>query len=95
MHVTRTWNRCRGGTISGQGICRGISACLLTRFIPVQAGPEVLIGLQQEAAEVRSQMSALKEEAGTLAGQVEPAVAALLAANPPYQPPPHTDKVID
>lgn len=59
----------------------------------LQAGVGVVEGVQQEVEEVRSQMEALRCTAGGLAGQVGPAVAALLAANPPYQPPPHEDKV--
>lgn len=59
----------------------------------LQAGLGAFTGVQQEAEEVRSQMSALRRTAGGLAGQVGPAVAALLAANPPYQPPPQEDKV--
>lgn len=64
------------------------------QVVAMQVGPGLLTDMQQEAEEVRSQMSALKEEAGGLAQEVGPAVAALLAANPPYQPPPHEDKVI-
>lgn len=59
----------------------------------LQAGLGAFTGVQQEAEEVRSQMSALRCTAAGLAGQVGPAVAALLAANPPYQPPPQEDKV--
>ena len=59
----------------------------------LQAGLGAFTGVQQEAEEVRSQMSALRCTVGGLAGQVGPAVAALLAANPPYQPPPQEDKV--
>ena len=59
-----------------------------------QVGPRALMDLQQEAEEVRSQMSAMKDEAGGLAEQVGPAVAARLAANPPYQPPPQESKVM-
>ena len=53
----------------------------------------MLMRLQQEAEEVRGQVAALKHESQGLAERVEPAVAALLAANPPYQPPPQEDKV--
>lgn len=59
----------------------------------LQAGQGAFTGVAQEVKEVRSQVSALEREAGGLAEQVGPAVAALLAANPPYQPPPHDDKV--
>lgn len=59
----------------------------------LQAGQGAFRGVAQEVEEVRSQVSALEGEAGGLAEQVGPAVAALLAANPPYQPPPHDDKV--
>lgn len=59
----------------------------------LQAGVGAFEGVQQQAGEVRSQMAALRCTAGGLAGQVGPAMAALLAANPPYQPPPHEDKV--
>ena len=59
----------------------------------LQAGLGAFTGVQDEAEEVRSQMSALRYTVGGLAGQVGPAVAALLAANPPYQPPPKEDKV--
>ena len=50
-------------------------------------------GVEHEVEDVRNQMAALRCTVGGLAGQVGPAVAALLAANPPYQPPPHEDKV--
>ena len=90
MHVRSYKSR----ALSGHS-CEGNNACLMAKRASVQVGPDVLIGLQQEAAEVRSQMSALKDEAGALAAQVGPAVAALLAAKPPYQPPPQEDKVTD
>ncbi len=59
----------------------------------MQVGPGVVSEVQQEAEEVRQQMSMLQQEAGGLAEQVAPALASYLAANPPYQPPPHKDKV--
>lgn len=60
----------------------------------LQAGVGAFTGVQEEAEDVRSQMSALRCTVGDLAGQVGPAVAALLAANHTYQPPPQADKVI-
>lgn len=59
----------------------------------LQAGVGAFTGVEQEVEDVRSQMTALECEVGGLAEQVGPAVAALQAANPPYQLPPHDDKV--
>ena len=56
----------------------------------LQVGPEVIIGVQKQAEDVRQQLSALQQEAGGLAQQVAPALAAFLAAR---EAPPHEDKV--
>ena len=56
----------------------------------LQVGPEVVIGVQKQAEDVRQQVSALQQEAGGLAQQVAPALAAFLAAR---EAPPHEDKV--
>jgi len=56
----------------------------------LQVGPEVITGVQQQTEDVRQQVSALQQEAGGLAQQVAPALAALLAAR---EAPPQEDKV--
>ena len=59
----------------------------------MQAGSGVVTGVQQQAEEVRQQVSALQQEAGGLFQQVAPALASFQAARPPYQPPPQQDQV--
>ena len=59
----------------------------------MQAGSGVVTGVQQQAEEVRQQVSALQQEAGGLVQQVAPALASFQAAHPTYQPPPHQDQV--
>ncbi|DBB10139.1 TPA: hypothetical protein ACH3X3_001723 [Trebouxia sp. C0006] len=54
-----------------------------------KVGPEVITGVQQQAEDVRQQVSALQQEAAGLAQQVAPALAALLAAR---EAPPQEDK---
>ncbi|KAL0031101.1 hypothetical protein WJX77_003837 [Trebouxia sp. C0004] len=54
-----------------------------------QVGPEVITGVQKQAEDVRQQVSALQQEAGGLAQQVAPALAAFLAAS---EAPPQEDK---
>lgn len=56
----------------------------------LQVGPEVITGVLQQAEDVRQQVSALQQEAGGLAQQVAPALAAFLAAR---EAPPQEDKV--
>ena len=56
----------------------------------LQVGLEVITGVQKQAEDVRQQVSALQHEAGGLAQQVAPALAAFLAAR---QAPPQEDKV--
>ncbi|DBA73022.1 TPA: hypothetical protein ACH3X2_009967 [Trebouxia sp. C0005] len=55
----------------------------------LQVGPEVITGVLQQAEDVRQQVSALQQEAGGLAQQVAPALAAFLAAR---EAPPQEDK---
>ena len=64
--------------------------CAMSNGGRLQVGPEVITGVQQQAEDVRQQVSALQQEAAGLAQQVAPALAALLAAR---EAPPQEDKV--